>query len=336
MGLTKLMRAAQALADETRLRLVALLAEGERPVKELVEILGQSQPRISRHLKILTEADIIRRLPEGAHVYYRLASDGEAAALARAALAAMQTDPLRNETDLRRDRDRLELIRRRNQETAELYFARHAEEWDRLRSLHVPEKEVEAAIRAALSGHHYRSLLDIGTGTGRMLELLADCAERLTGIDRSPQMLALARTSLERAGLSHVRLRSGDALNLPLPRASFDVVVIHQVLHFLEEPRAALAEAARVLAPGGMLLVVDFAPHHLEFLRQKHAHLRLGFSDEQLTQWLSATALKQFSIQHLAPDSPTKEDEHLTVTIATAFKAEADEEAEPLHEGALA
>ncbi|WP_084174501.1 ArsR/SmtB family transcription factor [Afifella pfennigii] len=317
MELAALSRAAQALADETRLRLLALLAEGERPVKELVEVVGQSQPRISRHLKILTEAGLICRTPEGAHVYYRLAGEGAATALSRAALSLLAESA--EEPSLRRDRDRLALIRARNQAAAERYFAEHAAEWHRLRSLHVPEGEVEKAIRAALGKKRFRALLDIGTGTGRMLELLADRAERLTGLDSSPQMLSLARAHLERTGLSRAQLRSGDALALPLPRGAFDLVVLHQVLHFLDDPAAAIAEAVRVLAPGGTLLIVDFAPHHAEFLREEHAHRRLGFSDRQLQAWLSDAGLAAPHLQHLAPHAGGTEE--LTVTICTSLKA---------------
>ncbi|WP_224404558.1 metalloregulator ArsR/SmtB family transcription factor [Afifella sp. IM 167] len=331
MELAALSRAAQALADETRLRLLALLAEGERPVKELVEVVGQSQPRISRHLKILTEAGLIRRMPEGAHVYYRLARDGAAATLARAALDGLAEST--GEPQLRRDHERLALIRSRNQEAAERYFAEHAEEWHRLRALHVPEGEVEEAILAALGKSRFRALLDIGTGSGRMLELLAGRAERLTGVDRSPQMLSLARAHMESAGLPRVQLRAGDALALPLPRGAYDLVVLHQVLHFLDDPAAAIAEATRVLAPGGTLLIVDFAPHHVEFLREEHAHRRLGFSDEQLTAWLAATELAAPKLSHLSP--PSGSGEQLTVTICASLKAAAGREPGAVGGGSL-
>ncbi|MGQ7792525.1 ArsR/SmtB family transcription factor [Faunimonas sp. B44] len=300
----------KAAGEPSRLRLLALLAEGERTVKDLTDILGQSQPRVSRHLKILADAGLVARNPEGSWVYYRLAEDE--AEVARALLGGLD----RSDPTLRRDRDRLEVLRRQAQEDAEQYFGRHAEEWDRIRSLHVPEREVETAILAAAGPGPFRSMLDIGTGTGRMLELFADRYDRALGIDLSPAMLAVARSKLERAGITNARVRIGDGTNLPVVRESFDLVVIHQVLHFLEDPQRALAEAADVLAPGGRLLVVDFAPHALEFLRAEHAHRRLGFGQGQVAQWISGAGLHLRAVEDLAPTAGS--DARLTVTIWSA------------------
>ncbi len=300
----------KAAGEHSRLRLLALLAEGERTVKDLTDILGQSQPRVSRHLKILADAGLVARNPEGSWVYYRLAEDD--AEVARALLGGLD----RSDPTLRRDRDRLEVLRRQAQEDAEQYFSRHAEEWDRIRSLHVPEREVETAILAAAGPGPFRSMLDIGTGTGRMLELFADRYDRALGIDLSPAMLAVARSKLERAGITNARVRIGDGTNLPVVRESFDLVVVHQVLHFLEDPQRALAEAADVLAPGGRLLVIDFAPHALEFLREEHAHRRLGFGQGQVAQWISAAGLNLRAAEDLAP--AVGSDAGLTVTIWSA------------------
>src|SRR5204863_540234 len=154
------------------------------------------------------------------------------------------------------------------------------------------DETVEAAISAALADKPFRSLLDLGTGTGRMLELFGAEIERGLGLDLSLDMLALARARLDRAGLRHCSVRQGDIYDLALPKDSFDVVIIHQVLHFLDDSARAIAEAARVLRPSGRLLVVDFAPHNLEFLRDEHAHRRLGFAPETVTQWLKAAGLE--------------------------------------------
>lgn len=301
----------KAAGDATRVRLLALLSQGERTVKELTEIVGQSQPRISRHLKVLSEAGLVARTPEGSWVYYRLVDDQSGRDVALAILNGLDmADP-----KLRRDGERLAGVKRKNRESAEHYFAVHADRWDQMRSLHAPEREVEAAILSRAGQGPFRSMLDIGTGTGRMLELFADRYERGLGVDLSPAMLAVARANLERAGIAHARVRIGDGFNLPVVRDSFDLVTIHQVLHFLDDPSATIAEAASALSPGGRLIVVDFAPHDLEFLRQDQAHRRLGFSHVQLAQWITAAGLDLDSAEDL---SPSADQGGLTVTIWTA------------------
>lgn len=308
----------KAAGEETRIRLLALLADGERTVKELTEILGQSQPRISRHLKILADAGLVARTPEGSWVYYRLAEQDAGRDVALGILnGANPSDPL-----LARDRDRLKSLKRQNQAAAERYFAEHASRWDEIRSLHVPERDVEAAVLSRAGTGPFHAMLDIGTGTGRMLELFADRYERALGIDLSSAMLSVARANLERAGISHARVRSGDVMALPVVRDSFDLILIHQVLHFLDDPAAAIAEAAGALAPGGRMLVVDFAPHELEFLRQREAHRRLGFSHAQIGQWISDAGLSLEAAEDLGHGDNAK---GLTVTIWTACDRRATE-----------
>ncbi len=266
--------ALKAAGEETRLRILALLAEAELTVSDLTDILRQSQPRISRHLKLLAEAGLVERFREGAWAFFRLAERGGSAALARDAGCAARSRRSHHRPRPRAAGGGARGARRRG---AEL-FPRHAAEWDRIRKLHVADEAVEEAIRAALADKPFRSLLDLGTGTGRMLELFGPPIERGLGIDLSLDMLPLARARLDRAGLRHCSVRQGDIYDLALPNDSFDVVIIHQVLHFLDDGARAIREAARVLRPSGRLLVVDFAPHDLEFLREEHAHRRLGFA----------------------------------------------------------
>lgn len=301
----------KAAGDETRVRLLALLAKGERTVKDLTEILGQSQPRISRHLKVLAEAGLVLRSPEGSWVYYRLADQNSGRDIAAGILNGL--DPA--DPKLRRDDERLAALRRQNREAAERFFAEHADRWDEIRSLHIPEREVEASILARAGEGPFRSMLDIGTGTGRMLELFADRYERALGVDLSPAMLAVARANLERAGIAHARVRLGDGSNLPVLRESFDLIIVHQVLHFLDNPASVIAEAAAALASAGRLLIVDFAPHELEFLRQDQAHRRLGFAHAQIEQWIAAGGLSLEAAEDLAPRDHAQ---GLTVTIWTA------------------
>ena len=290
--------ALKAAGEETRLRVLVLLAEAELTVSDLTQILRQSQPRISRHLKLLVEAGLVERFREGAWAFFRLAERGANAELARSLVARLDvSDPTAV-----RDRERLQAVRRARAAAAQEYFRSHAAQWDRIRKLHVADDAVEAAIRDALAGQPFRSLLDLGTGTGRILEMFGPHIERGLGIDLSLDMLLLARARIERAGLRHCSVRQGDIYDLAAPADTFDVVIIHQVLHFLDDGGRAIREAARVLSPSGRLLVVDFAPHDLEFLREEHAHRRLGFTPETVAQWMSAAGLDVTMHRSLPPE----------------------------------
>jgi ubiquinone/menaquinone biosynthesis C-methylase UbiE/DNA-binding transcriptional ArsR family regulator len=302
VGFDDLNAALKAAGEETRLRILGLLFEAELTVSDLTEILRQSQPRISRHLKLLAEAGLVARFREGAWAFFRLAEQGQAALAIRSLLTRLDAD----DPVIARDRERLGEVRAARAAAAQAYFKAHAAEWDRIRRLHAADEAVEAEILAALSDRPFRSLLDLGTGTGRMLELLCPQIERGLGIDFSLDMLALARARLDRAGLRHCSVRQGDIYDLPLPRDSFDVVIIHQVLHFLDDGARAIREAARVLRPQGRLVVVDFAPHDLEFLRGEHAHLRLGFGAETVTQWMEQADLDVIAHRNLAPGEDGK------------------------------
>jgi ubiquinone/menaquinone biosynthesis C-methylase UbiE len=279
-----------ALADPTRLRILSLLRAMELSIGELALVLGQSQPRVSRHVKIMADSGLVARRREGSWVFLGLGDEVLVAPL----LAAIDAWNGQSGGDYWAVADiaRLAAVRADRARAAEEYFNAHAAEWDAMRSLHVAESEVETAIRKALSGTPVGRLVDIGTGTGRMIELLGREAEAAIGIDRSPEMLRLAREKLSSAGLENVELRQGDMFALPLLSASADVVIIHQVLHYAQHPEAVLAEAARLLVPGGRLLVVDFGPHEKEELRSRHAHARLGFTDAQIAGWFAAAGLE--------------------------------------------
>jgi SAM-dependent methyltransferase len=318
----------RAAGDPTRLRLLLLLRQAELTVSELIEIVGQSQPRVSRHLKLLGEAGLVERFKEGSWVFCRAADRGTGAELG-AAIAAL-AEPALQEAD----HARLKHVREARAATANAYFKANAAEWERIRALHAPEKDVEAAITRHLTARRIGDFLDAGTGTGRMLELIAPHAQRAVGIDVSPEMLSIARDRLLRADIHNAQVRQGDTYRMPFANGAptsdgkangFDVVLFHQVLHYLDDPGAAVAEAARVMTPGGLLLIADFTSHHEEFLREEYAHRRLGFSDREVEGWFAAAGLAGSGSDIIAPQSKS---EKLTVKLwlATA-KAKAKKEA---------
>jgi ubiquinone/menaquinone biosynthesis C-methylase UbiE len=311
----------RALADATRLRILALLRSMELSVGELAQVLGQSQPRVSRHVKILCDAGLAERRKEGSWVFVALGGTSRVAPVLAALdnWAAIEPDHWAVA-----DAARLAAVRADRAASAANWFESNAGQWDAIRSLHIAESEVETAMAEVLGEAPIGQLVDIGTGTGRMLELFAGRAKYALGIDRSSEMLRLARAKLSERGLANAELRQADLYALPLADGAADAAIIHHVLHFAQQPGAAIAEAARVLSPGGRLLIADFAPHEREELRAVDAHTRLGFSDEQMTTWFAAAGL--------APArSETLEGGELTVKLWLARKA-----GDPLHKAKAA
>jgi ubiquinone/menaquinone biosynthesis C-methylase UbiE/DNA-binding transcriptional ArsR family regulator len=297
-GLGAMVDTLKAAGESSRLRILVLLARGDLTVSELTEILGQSQPRVSRHLKLLLEAGLIERYQEGSWAYFRQ-SDADAT---REFLDGLieRLDPA--DAVVERDLERLAAVKRRRQERASDYFSRNAASWDEIRTLHVPDDAVEQALLEAVGDRPIQAMADLGTGTGRMLEIFAPIYRRGIGVDMSREMLSVARANLERAGIQNAQVRQGDLYAPPVERDAFDLVTIHQVLHYLDDPGLAIREAARLLRPSGRLAIVDFAPHSLEFLRDEHAHLRLGFSERQMAEWLEEAGLEPCGERGFAPE----------------------------------
>ncbi len=303
----------RAAGEPTRLRILALLAHEELAVLELCKILNQSQPRVSRHLRLLAEAGLLERFPDGAWVFYRLVTGSEARRLVDDILDLVDPeDPV-----LALDAQHLESVRAERSSEADAYFARNAARWDEIRSLYVSETDVEASILTAAGPGPFARMVDLGTGAGRMLTLLGPRTGQSVGLDLSQQMLNVARTRVAEAGLSQCELRHGDIFGTRLPGQSADLVMVHQVLHYLGDPAAAVREAARLVAPGGRLLIVDFAPHHLEFLREQHQHRRLGFSDLEMDRWIRDAGLDDIRTTALPP----QRGDGLTVKIWTAERS---------------
>jgi ArsR family transcriptional regulator len=299
----------RAAGEPTRLRVLALLSAEELSVMELSRILDQSQPRVSRHLKLMTDAGLIERFPDGARVFYRIGSDPLARHLVDTVLDMLA------DAEGEADHRRLEQVRDERAAAAAAYFEKVAPQWDRIRSLYVAETAVEAAIEQAAGPGPFQRVVDLGTGSGRMLTLLGKRAKMSVGLDLSHNMLNIARSNVAKAGLDKVELRHGDIFATRLPAQSADLVLVHQVLHYLVDPHAAVIEAARLVSPSGKLLIVDFAPHELESLREQHQHRRLGFADDEIARWLADAGLEPAAPIALPPDT-----DGLTVTFGAATR----------------
>ena len=302
----------RATGEPSRLRILALLAREERAVLELCRVLDQSQPRVSRHLKLLAEANLVERFPDGAWVFYRLTGSGREREVIDYLLS--QVDP--GDTVLAHDRSRLDGVLTERASAARTYFAENATRWDEIRSLYVSDADVEDAIVQVSGERRIRRLVDLGSGTGRMLTLLGPRAAQAVGLDLSQQMLNIALRNTTEAGLANFELRHGDILDTRLADATADLVVVHQVLHYLGDPAAAVREASRLVAADGRLIIVDFAPHKHEFLREAHQHRRLGFSDEEMARWLTEAGLPHLALTSLPPNRS----DGLTVKIWAAAR----------------
>ena len=288
LALNSLLNVLKAAGEETRIRILALFKGGELTVTELATIMRQSQPRISRHLRLLCEAGLLERHREGTWIFYRLADLGEQADLVN---SIMNYIPYQDQI-LQHDQKRLEEVKKTRDLKAASYFQENAANWDKIRSLYVPERQVEDYLLEITNNLEIETLLDVGTGTGRMLKLFSPYTKQGIGIDLSHEMLGVARSHLENNAITNMQIRHGDMYDLALMDGSMDLVLFHQVLHFADDPLAAIRETARILRPDGIVIVIDFLPHKNEKLREEHAHRRLGFSEEEINEWCRITDLK--------------------------------------------
>jgi ArsR family transcriptional regulator len=294
-SLDELLNGLRAAAEPSRLRLLAVCSHGEWTVSELVQVMAQSQPRISRHLKLLAEAGLLERFREGGWVFYRRAQSGEAARIARSLCRLLPDD----DPSLALDRQRLAAIRATRRRQAERFFDERAAIWDSETDVAVEAGAVERELLRIFGGDRTESLLDIGTGTGRILQVLAGHIGSGLGVDMSHDMLRVARANLDRREARNCQVRHGDMYQLPLSDGAVEAVTLHQVLHFADDPQAALAEAVRVLAPGGRLVVVDLAQHDLEWLRTDKGHRRLGFAMAEVAGWFAELGLNPAPVVRL-------------------------------------
>ncbi|RLB57390.1 MAG: ArsR family transcriptional regulator [Deltaproteobacteria bacterium] len=288
----ELHRIYKALADENRLRLLRVIANGPYSVAELQAIMQMGQSRVSRHLKILVEAGLARVERQGTWSYYRAAGNGNEAArlqidlLLRADLAGAAADEARRQECLERRRAR-----------AREFHQRVAPTWNKMRRELLGDGRAIQAVLEAVAGRPV--VADLGCGAGKLLEELCRRAERAIGVDASPAMLEQARRALDgHAGCERVDLRLGQLEHLPLCDGEAQAVVMMLVLHHVAEPPLALREVRRVLAPGGVLVVCDLCRHDHEWMRTEYGDQWLGFADEQARQLLGEAGFEDTRLEH--------------------------------------
>jgi SAM-dependent methyltransferase len=312
----RLIQALRAAGEPTRLRILLMLEGGsELTVSEICRVLAQSQPRVSRHLKLLCDAGLLVRQAEATSAYYRHGRSP----FAQQFLASLA--PLAGEDAAVTIRDQAQLaqIRANRAELAARSFERIALEEEVLRGRVVNQPAVEAVMLALTAEQPVDRLLDIGTGTGRVLELFSPHVASGTGIELSREMLNLARTQLEAKHIRNCSVRHGNAYDLDVDLGSVGLAVLHHVLHFMDEPARAIEQAARTLRANGRLLVVDFAPHHLDALRTDHGHRRLGFADGEVVRWCRDAGMASVTVTHV--EGPEPGPDSLTVTVWVATQA---------------
>ncbi|MEE9446650.1 MAG: metalloregulator ArsR/SmtB family transcription factor [Arenicellales bacterium] len=290
-----LIKALKAAGETTRLRILAALSQHELTVSELVSLLGQSQPRVSRHLKLLLDAGLLLRFQEGSWVFHRLSSSTHASEVAQSVLALIDFD----DPQVIKDSERLARIKAESAKRATDYFAQNAGDWDKIRTMVGSDTSIETAMLKVIAGNTYNSMIDMGTGTGRILQIFSPHVQHATGYDSSQEMLKLARANIEQAKLKNCQVRLGDISALPDDKASADLITIHQVMHYLDRPFAVIEEAKRLLAKQGKILIIDFAAHQHEFLRTEHAHRRLGFANNEVAFWCESNDLKLIDTQKI-------------------------------------
>ncbi len=291
----KLLQGLRAAAEPTRLRIIALCGHAELSVTELVMILGQTQPRVSRHLKLLVEGGLLQRNKEGNRAYYRLSTEAEGADLAR-----MLNDLMPGEDEVHAlDLSRLSSVKADRVRYAESFLDPYSQEIIELRGMWPPDEVIDKCILALLKDRSIQNLLDLGTGAGRILRTIAPFVEKGTGIDNSLEMLSIARARLDQDGIKNCQVRVGDMYRLPFKKNSFDLITINSLLRYADEPKKVIAEAARVLEKKGALLIVDLAAHDLSALRDEYGHSWLGFSEAEMVEMLSEENLTVDRVKHI-------------------------------------
>lgn len=292
--------ALKTLGHPERLRILALLSRGELTVSELVQILNLSQPRVTQYIKSLETAGIIERLKEGSWVFSRIKRGNAAiSALVATTLATLPPhDPIL-EADLRR----LEDVRAERSIAADAFFANVANDIGTLGDEYIPKANIESMLRKMAGKGPFDNMVDLGTGTGRMLEVFADRVTRGSGIDNNVHMLKVARHKLAENNYNHIRVRQGDLTATPIESGGADLVTLHQVLHYLDDPQSAIIEAARILSPEGIVLIADFEAHDQEDFRAEYAHRRLGFEDSDIENWLLNAGLTLSRVETIKTQS---------------------------------
>lgn len=308
IGLNGTSRLLKALADETRLRILHLLAHEELAGSDLMEILNLGQSRVSTHLALLKEVGLVVDRREGRRSLYHVAP-GPAAGLWEDVLAENQGSP-----ELAADLAGLEALRQRRRESARAYFDRIAATFGEQL---LPGRTWEGLARSLLLLAPRARYADLGIGDGLLTLMLSEVAERVTAVDISQEMLTQLAERARKRGIDNVETVLGEIEDLPLPDASFDVAVLSQALHHAEAPEQALAEARRILVPGGRVLVIDLLAHNEEWVREKLQHVHTGFTEAALGKLLEGAGFSRVVLQRAARDPQPP---HFMTLVATGVR----------------
>ncbi len=319
LSLASLVEISKALGDEARLRILALIRNAEMSVKDICDILGQSQPRVSRHIKILADADLIKRTKEGAWLYCKLNRSGAIGYFITSYLDNVDDQDAVFASDLRR----FETIVSQRIADADRFFEENAQEWDRIRELQIPDTLLDQEIQDHIGKEQIENLLDVGTGTGQMLEILHGRYQKATGIDMSSAMLRVARGRLAKLQTSNVSFQQLDILSIGKDLGQFDCVICHHVLHFIPNASEAIARMAECVKANGRLIIIDYLPHSIDFLAQDYHHMWNGFPPEEMAKWFSQNSLSLQHMQSYQADlkSKKKQSDSLIVGLWVAQKS---------------
>lgn len=292
-----LLQALRAAGEQTRLRILALCAQHELSVTDLIQVLGQTQSRVSRHLKILVEAGLLERYQEGQWARYRLAGQGSVipgqdsnkAGISLARYILQNIDMM--SPVFRRDHEILTRRMDARQQRIQQFFRENAPKWEEMRAELVNQPAIDAHIRDVLLAKPVKHFLDVGTGTGKALLELGPSIGAGIGIDNSFAMLDIARNNIEESNLNNCQVRHADMTQMPYEAKTFDTALVHMVLHYSETPPLVISEIARVLTKGGRVLIIDLVRHENTEIRTALQHLWPGFDKEEMEDWLSQAGL---------------------------------------------
>jgi ArsR family transcriptional regulator len=305
------LKSLRALSDPTRLRIVALLERGELSVAELQEITRLGQSRISTHLGLLQEPDLVQSRREGKRAFYKLNEQADATAREFIQVAIRGAKELPEHTG---DQINLKRVLNRRREQAEVYFNQIAGRFDRV---YGPGRSWQAFGHLLLRILPPLTVADLGAGEGLLSEQLARRCKKVIAVDNSEKIVAFGKAKAKKNGLKNLEFRQGDLQKPPIDPDSVDLVILSQALHHAEVPEEAIAAAHNILKPGGQIMILDLLQHNFEKARELYGDRWLGFAESDLHHWLENAGFKKVEITVVARE---EQPPHFQTILAGAEK----------------